>query len=72
MRGKKVYYNPKNFKQSHQNQPKCKKNAVKISKSGSANPIPKFEIGVSKPLTLNPKIALKNRVPNPKIGIRKP
>ena len=30
MRGMFLYYNPKNFKKSHQNQPKCRKNAVKI------------------------------------------
>ena len=68
MRWKILYYNPTKLK----NLAKIIQKANKIWKSGSENPIPKFEIGVSKPLTLNQKIAFKNLVPNPKIDIWKP
>ena len=43
MRGKILYYNPIFFQKSCQNHPKCKKNAVKIWKSGSENPIPNLK-----------------------------
>ena len=59
MQGKFWCIDPKNFKKSHQNQPKCRENAVKIWKSTSENPMSKFEIGTSKPLTLNPKIGIR-------------